>query len=765
MKGNSFFHYSVYRKMLGNFVLLVAIAVLAVSSTLYFLFASRTEQTIGNHVISMLQQTSYASNIVHEQIETIGSHLLNNNRVITSLMNKQHSYVQDRDAMDILMDIQATYPFIKYLGIYNDYTKRYLNTAGTPFKLNELEKRHVADTSDMAYMSYFPQDLLPSYADPSAPPEHVLTFILRPDYALTSAYKGAIVIHVDEKYILSTIQSIGSGSDDVFVMDTGGLVLSHTDSRQFKRSFGELPYIQRILESGQTADHFKTEIDGRNQLVTYVKSSQLGWYFVSIKPYHTLIADISILRGYTSLIALAIIVLGGMTAYFATNKLYNPLGRLISKVHEATGTDSSDRKQKRNEFSLLSEAFSNVIDQATSVEAEKRQSLPVLKKTYLQHLLKATHADLSSTNVIHSAIDGHFASPFYTVVLAQIDRYEAFEQKHDQRKQGLFRFSVSNISSELLQKHARNEAIVVDERTLAILMLPEAPLEPGGLLLTLAEIQEVIQSYFHFTVTFSIGDTVSDRNEVHHSFASALEYANDRFFLGSKSIIHAELVLRRQTFHAYPASAEKKLSEALRLNHAGKIDQALGLFSRQLREMSYYQAILSANQLLNVLLRDFDGTLPIMQDYSKEYFDTVNALQKQETLEEVQELLRNFCRLISVLAEKKQTSKSDSLIDSICAYLQERYQEPDLGIETIAVDVQLSPGYLGKLFRSHTQMSFNDYLKNIRMEEAKKLLLTTGEPVAAISEKVGILNTTYFFTLFKKTYGFSPAQFREQHGK
>lgn len=51
------------------------------------------------------------------------------------------------------------------------------------------------------------------------------------------------------------------------------------------------------------------------------------------------------------------------------------------------------------------------------------------------------------------------------------------------------------------------------------------------------------------------------------------------------------------------------------------------------------------------------------------------------------------------------------------------------------------------------------------MEEAKKLLLETSEPVAAISEKVGILNSTYFFTLFKKTAGLSPSQLRDQNGK
>jgi len=766
MKWKQLFNYSVYRKMLIYFILLVALAVLAVSSTLYFFFASKTEETISKNVISMLQQTSYTSSIVHEQIETIGNHLLSNNRIITVLMNKEHDYVQDRDAMDILLDIQSTYPFIKYIGIYNDHTKRYLNTAGTTYVLNDLEKERITDINQIQYMELFANQLRMPNAPSTSKPEHVLTAILRPNYALTSAYKGAITIHVDEQYILNTIKAISSANDDVFVMNADGLILSHTDANQFMQSFASMPHIERILNSSMNAGHFKAKVNGSKQLVTYVKSSQLNWYFVSVKPYRLLISDISVLRTFTGLIAMVIIALGALTAFFATNKLYNPLGRLIKKVHEVTGNKKPLAEQNQNEFALLSEAFSNVIDQANMVELEQKQSLPVLKKTYLQHLLHGTLHDLSATHMIQSAINEYFNSSNYVVIVAQIDRFAEFEQHNNQTKQGLFRFSVSNITNELLQKHAKNETIVVDEQTLAILLFLDSPSVPEHILLTLSEIQEVIYKYFKFTVTFSLGETVNDKYEIDRSFESAQEYAKYRFFYGHQAIIHEAMVVKvMQQANVYPAAAEKKLCEELRLNHNDKVNQALDQFMKQLGDMSYYQAISSANQLLNALLRDFDGALPIMQEYSKEYYDTVNQLQKQETLQEVHSLLRHFCTLIGLMMDKRQTTKTDTLIESVCAYLQKHYHESDLGIETIAETVQLSPGYLGKLFRSHTQLSFNDYLKKIRLEEATRLLTTTNDSIAAISENVGVLNTTYFFTLFKKTHGISPAQYREQHSK
>ncbi|MDQ0916453.1 AraC family transcriptional regulator [Paenibacillus sp. V4I5] len=766
MKWKQWFVYSAYRKMWIYFVLLVALTVMTVSSTLYLFYANQTEKTIGKNLISMLQQTSYTSNIVHQQIITVGTQLQNNNRIITVLMNRTSDKLQDREAMDILTEVQSTYPFIKDIGIYNDYTKRFLTTRGTPYELNDVEKNKILATPHSQYIDLFAQKLEPLFPSSSLTPINVLTFILRPNYALSSMNRGAILINIDEQYIMQTMQSISSASEDSFVIDASGLVLSHTDPSQFMKNFNEISYIHEILESSSKSHYFKVMLNGQQQLVTYVKSDQLGWFFISIKPFAMLISDISVLRSFTWIIVLAIILLGVVTAYFATNKLYYPLGNLIHKVQGMTGDQGSGAKKSQNEFALLSEAFSNVINQAQTGVIEKQWSLPVLKKTYLQHLLRGTQHDLSAAHIMQSDMSEHFANSYYTVILAQIDHYAEFEQVHNQMMQGLLRFSVSNISNELLDKHVRNEHIVVDEQTVAILLFLKSPSISSHILLTLADIQESIHKLFHFTVTFSIGHVVTEQNEIQHSFKIAQDYAKYRFFYGHRSIIHADMVKDLSPkANSYPIEAEKKLCEALRLNHGGKVDQSLALFIKELYGLSYYQAISCANQLLSTLLRDFGSNLPIMHDYSKEYFEVVNKLQIQETLREVHELLQEFCQLIRQLMENKQATKTDTLLAYVCGYLQEHYHEFDLGIEAIADSVQLSPGYLGKLFRNHTQLSFNDYLKNIRLEEAKKLLISTDDGISSISEKVGIINTTYFFTLFKKAYGISPAQYRDQHAK
>ena len=102
------------------------------------------------------------------------------------------------------------------------------------------------------------------------------------------------------------------------------------------------------------------------------------------------------------------------------------------------------------------------------------------------------------------------------------------------------------------------------------------------------------------------------------------------------------------------------------------------------------------------------------------------------------------------------------LVNEMKTYVETMYCDPNLTLESVADRVLLSSGYFGKLFKNITGIQFNEYLNNIRMEKAKELLLSTSDNIDIVCEKVGILNRTYFYTLFKKTFGITPSQFRKQ---
>ncbi|WP_219834113.1 response regulator [Paenibacillus sp. R14(2021)] len=86
----------------------------------------------------------------------------------------------------------------------------------------------------------------------------------------------------------------------------------------------------------------------------------------------------------------------------------------------------------------------------------------------------------------------------------------------------------------------------------------------------------------------------------------------------------------------------------------------------------------------------------------------------------------------------------------------------ELSLKTLAASMKVSSAYLGQLFKDETGKYFNDYVAQARLEAARALLLETDLKISDIAPRIGIPNHSYFNRLFKKTYGYSPVEFRRR---
>jgi transcriptional regulator GlxA family with amidase domain len=85
----------------------------------------------------------------------------------------------------------------------------------------------------------------------------------------------------------------------------------------------------------------------------------------------------------------------------------------------------------------------------------------------------------------------------------------------------------------------------------------------------------------------------------------------------------------------------------------------------------------------------------------------------------------------------------------------------DLSLAVLARQVNLSSSRLRHLFKAQTGMSPHQYLKSLRMQTAKQLIDSTFLRVKEIRLRVGVHDKNRFARDFKKTYGVTPAQCRD----
>ena len=108
---------------------------------------------------------------------------------------------------------------------------------------------------------------------------------------------------------------------------------------------------------------------------------------------------------------------------------------------------------------------------------------------------------------------------------------------------------------------------------------------------------------------------------------------------------------------------------------------------------------------------------------------------------------------------KSQDPQEERSILLITRYLQEHLAE-EISLSVLAEEFHLSAQYISQLFKSEIGVGFLAYLTNIRMEQAKKLLLSTSLSIAEVSEQSGYSDYRVFTKVFKKAEGITPSQYR-----
>ncbi|WP_242069616.1 helix-turn-helix transcriptional regulator [Paenibacillus dendritiformis] len=74
--------------------------------------------------------------------------------------------------------------------------------------------------------------------------------------------------------------------------------------------------------------------------------------------------------------------------------------------------------------------------------------------------------------------------------------------------------------------------------------------------------------------------------------------------------------------------------------------------------------------------------------------------------------------------------------------------------------VSLSYTYFSEAFKLHTGDSFVNYVKKVRLEEAKRMLAETDRKIADISRRVGYEHVKQFTRVFKELEGITPHEYR-----
>jgi AraC-like DNA-binding protein len=111
-------------------------------------------------------------------------------------------------------------------------------------------------------------------------------------------------------------------------------------------------------------------------------------------------------------------------------------------------------------------------------------------------------------------------------------------------------------------------------------------------------------------------------------------------------------------------------------------------------------------------------------------------------------------------AEFGEEANQKSQIQRILLYLHKNFKS-EITLEEIAAYSNFSPHYASQLFHAATSCTITQYVTNLRLDYAKKLLFSTDHSIGEICVKCGFKSFAHFLRCFKTAYGTSPSKYRQ----
>ena len=141
--------------------------------------------------------------------------------------------------------------------------------------------------------------------------------------------------------------------------------------------------------------------------------------------------------------------------------------------------------------------------------------------------------------------------------------------------------------------------------------------------------------------------------------------------------------------------------------------------------------------------------------------DLIKLFKSTDADDRVEAVLDLTEHLIGQIVAQR-TANASHLIAVAKEYIEENISNDQLNLEQVSNYVGLSRIYFCKRFHRSEGISFSSYLKDLRIEMAKKLLLQKGMRVFEVGNAVGFSNPKYFSFVFKQETGLTPLEYQKK---
>ena len=202
-----------------------------------------------------------------------------------------------------------------------------------------------------------------------------------------------------------------------------------------------------------------------------------------------------------------------------------------------------------------------------------------------------------------------------------------------------------------------------------------------------------------------------------------------------------------------------------RLKYAGKndiaaiIEESMELIRNNPGQFSVFASYILVDLIFSVskLVEKFGGNIKELNPeiLQRKFID--EAVQNESGFRQKIEQVLLFAL---EYRDSKMTGKYGDVILKAKNYIESHYADQNTTLSTVAEAVALSPNHFSTIFSQECKTTFIEYLTNVRIENAKRLIRETDMKGYDIAYECGFSDPHYFSYIFKKNTGMSPREYK-----
>lgn len=387
-----------------------------------------------------------------------------------------------------------------------------------------------------------------------------------------------------------------------------------------------------------------------------------------------------------------------------------------------------------------------------------------LRSKFFNDIINGCALPMTWWSETFSLLNLHLESAPYIVACMRIDDYGIVRQQNIMGDEGLLRFSILNITDEIIDNNKINADIFhrKDDEFGIIFSLNNCDIT-NEIENLCKELLQAFKLYLNISVSFGISEIFESLTDLRENYIYALQAVNFRWYSGKGSINYYYNVPTYIDRCYYTKEYEMRIRDNLIM---GLIDDAKNMVMQILESiamdkiLSPYNAFKECVEIVYTfanVVKQYGGNLNDIKDEKQNVlYDTINYC---ETLEDMKNWFNKFMIYYAKYLKKLKNQQYRREISKAIDYINVHYME-DIKLPDLAKYVGMDSAYFSFLFKKETGNNLTDYINRVRIEKAKEYLSFSDINIYEVAEKVGYANVSYFSKVFKQLVGMSPTKFK-----